>query len=82
MERQGFHVRPVFLWAGEANPVTFPGVRISWTTWSDAICPCVPRLYGTLDTGSKMGTVGWNDFSRVALQALRIANELGLDHSK
>jgi hypothetical protein len=29
-----------------------------------------------------MGTVEWNDFSRVALQALRIANELGLDHSK
>jgi hypothetical protein len=57
MERQAFRVRPVFLRTDEANPVTFPGVRISWTTWSDAICPCVPRLYGTLETGCKVGTV-------------------------
>jgi hypothetical protein len=49
MERQAFHVRSVSMRAGEANPVPLPCVRISWSTWSDAICPCVPRLYGTLD---------------------------------
>jgi hypothetical protein len=32
-------------------------VELYEPSWGDAICPSVPQLYGTLDTGSKVGTV-------------------------